>query len=172
MHSTCTFLHAAACIFAPKASKHPIRCADVSPLGGVDIKRTLQGLKNKWPAAFWNLFSVHQKDKTSFYLSHPNTFPWVAMKWELMNCALRSGAIPVRVRRSSSMLMLALTSSQLQRRLVVSAACRRPCQAHTWCHTAANAAAKWPHRWSQLSTSKRIGEVGILASELKALKGK
>lgn len=168
MHSTCTFLHATACIFAPKPSEHPISCAQC-PLGGVDIKRTLQGLKNKWPAAFWNLFSAHQKDKTSLYLSHPDTFPWLAMKWELMNCALRSGAILVKVRRSYSMLMLALMSSQL---LVASAACWRSCQAHTWCHTAANAAAKWPHRWSQLFTSKRNREVEILASELKTLKGK
>lgn len=89
-----------------------------------------------------------------------------------MNCALRSGAILVKVRGSYSMLMLALMSSQLQPCLVASAAGRRSCQAHTWCRTAANAAAKWPHRWSQLFTSRRNEEVEILASELKTLKGK
>lgn len=68
------------------------------------------------------------------------------------------------------MLMLALMSSQPC--LVASAAGWRSCQAHTWCRTAANAAAKWPHRWSQLFTSRRNEEVEILASELKTLKGK
>lgn len=170
MHPTCTFLHATTCIFAPKPSEPPIRCAQC-PLGGVDIKRTLQGLKNKWPAAFLESLQRPPKRLNKLLLSRPDTFPWVAMKWELMNCALRSGTIPVKV-RSYSMLMLALMPSQLQHCLVASAACWRSCQAHTWCRTAANAAAKWPHRWSQLLTSKRNGEVEILASKLKTLKGK
>lgn len=90
-HSDALDVHVLHAYLPRNPSEHPIRCAQ-RPLGGVDIKRTLQGLKNKRPAAFWNLFSAHQKDKTSFYLSRPDTFPWVALKWELMNCALRSGA--------------------------------------------------------------------------------
>lgn len=71
------------------------------------------------------------------------------------------------------MLMLALMSSQLLRcTLVVSAACQRSCQTRSWSRTPANAAAKWPHRWSQLLTRKSGRQVKILASKLKALKGK
>lgn len=76
--------------------------------------------------------------------------------------------IPVKVRRSSSMLTLALMSSQPQRCRCVGARAKRTLGATR----RANAAAKWPHRWSQLFTSERDGGVGILASELKTLKGK
>lgn len=39
-------------------------------------------------------------------------------------------------------------------------------------HTRANAAAKWPHRWSQLLTTEHNRQVDFLASKPKVLKGK
>lgn len=113
------------------------------------------------------------KGKAIIHSPHPGTFTWIDRKLKLINCAIHSGEKLVKVTRSCLMLKLVLMSSQLQRCvLVVSAACQRSCQTHTWYHTPANAAAKWPHRWSQLLTRKRSRQVKILASKLKALKGK